>query len=278
MTMTEAATESRPREVVTKTDIEMRLGALGARGALLRADEAGGLDVAIRADAFLAQSEWDQVSNEGDTSADASRLRVILEGSRAFALGEGSVLKPGLELGLRHDGGDAETGTGIEVGGSVRYADVASGLSVEASARTLLAHEDSGYEEWGASASVQLDPGASGRGLSFTLSPTVGVASSGAERLWSLSDARGVEPGGGAFEASRSLEARIGYGLDAFGGRGLSTPYAGLSLADGGGSTWHAGVGWSLGPTLNLDLEGTRSETGDESSDHAMMVRGTIRW
>ena len=262
---------------MTKTDIEMRLGALGARGALLRPDEAGGLDVAVRADAFLAQTEWEKVSNEGDTQADASRLRVILEGSRAFALGEGSVLKPGLELGLRHDGGDAETGTGIEVGGSVRYADVASGLSIEASARTLLAHEETGYEEWGASASVQLDPGASGRGLSFTLSPTVGVASSGVERLWSLSDARGVEPGGGTFEASRSLEARLGYGLGAFGGHGLTTPYAGLSLADGGGRTWHAGVGWSLGPTLNLDLEGTRSEAADEA-DHAMMVRGTLRW
>ena len=97
------------------------------------------------------------------------------------------------------------------------------------------------------------------------------------ERLWSLSDARGVEPGGGTFEASRSLEARLGYGLDAFGGRGLSTPYAGLSLADGGGRTWHAGVGWSLAPILNLDLEGTRSETGAET-DHAMTVRGTIRW
>ena len=277
MTMTEAATGSRPRELVTKTDIEMRLSALGARGALLQGDEAGGLDVAVRADAFLAQTEWDQVSNEGDTQADASRLRVILEGSRAFALGEGSVLAPGLELGLRHDGGDAETGTGIEVGGSVRYADVASGLSIEASARTLLAHEDSGYEEWGASASVHLDPGASGRGLSFTLSPTVGAASSGVERLWSLPDARGVEPGGGTFEVSRSLEARLGYGLGAFGGHGLTTPYAGLSLTDGGGRTWHAGVGWSLGPTLNLDLEGTRRETGDES-DHAMMLRGTLRW
>ena len=277
MTMTEAATESRPREQVTKTDIEMRLGALGARGALLRPEEAGGLDVAVRADAFLAQTEWEKVSNEGDTQADASRLRVVLEGSRAFALGEGSVLKPGLELGLRHDGGDAETGTGVEVGGSVRYADAASGLSVEVSARTLLAHEETGYEEWGASASVQLDPGASGRGLSFTLSPTVGVASSGLERLWSLSDARGVEPVGGAFEASRSLEARLGYGLDAFGGRGLSTPYAGLSLTDGGGRTWRAGVGWSLGPILNLDLEGTRRETGEET-DHAMMLRGTLRW
>ena len=109
------------------------------------------------------------------------------------------------------------------------------------------------------------------------MSPTVGAASSGVERLWSLPDARGVEPVAGAFEASRSLEARLGYGLGAFGGHGLTTPYAGLSLTDGGGRTWHAGVGWSLGPTLNLDLEGTRREAADEA-DHAMLLRGTMRW
>ena len=33
-----------------------------------------------------------------------------------------------------------------------------------------------------------------------------------------------------AFEASRSPEARLAYGLDAFGGHGLSTPYAGLAV------------------------------------------------
>ena len=47
------------------------------------------------------------------------------------------MLTSGLELGLRHDDGDAETGTGIEVGGRVAYAFLASGLSIEASARTL---------------------------------------------------------------------------------------------------------------------------------------------
>ena len=90
--------------------------------------------------------------------------------SRAFEVGESAKLTPGLEFGLRHDGGDAETGTGVEVGGSLRYADAASGLSVEARGRTLIAHEAAGFGEWGgASASVRLDPGAEGRGLSFSL-------------------------------------------------------------------------------------------------------------
>ena len=64
-------------------------------------------------------------------------------------------------------------------------------------------------------------------------------------------------------------------------GRYASTPrapYAGLSLTDGGGRTLRAGVGWSLGPILKLDLEGTRREAADDESDHAMMVRGTMRW
>ena len=284
MTITEAATEDRPREQVTRTGIAMRLGALGVRGALARPEEAGGLDVALRADAFVARTEWDAfvartewdaVSNERDRQADASRVRFIVEGARAFVLGGGAVLTPSLELGLRHDGGDAETGTGVELGGGVRYADAASGFSVEARARTLIAHEDSGYEEWGASASVRLDPGASGRGLSFTLSPTVGAASSGVARLWSLADARALEFGGERFEASRRLEAELGYGVGAFGG--LSTPYAGLSLGDGGGRTWRSGVRFSFGQAFNLGLEGSRSETGDEA-DHAMRLRCAMRW
>ena len=98
----------------TRTDIGMRLGALGARGALLEADENGGIDLALEADAFLVQMDWEKVSSEKDTQADASRLRMVLEGSRAFALGEGSTLTPGLELGLRHDGGDA---AGLASGG-----------------------------------------------------------------------------------------------------------------------------------------------------------------
>ena len=77
---------------------------------------------------------------------------------------------------MRHDGGDAETGTGVEVGGRIRYTDAGSGLTVEANARKLIAHEDSGYEEWGAGGSVRLDPGASGRGLSLSLAPGVGHA------------------------------------------------------------------------------------------------------
>ena len=233
MTMTQAARGERTK-TVTRTDLMMRLGAAGARGVLLEADEDGGVDLALRGDAFLVQMESEAAANTVETKADASRLRLVLEAGRPFALGPGAVLTPALELGLRHDGGDAETGTGVELGGRIRYTDAGLGLTVEANARKLIAHEDSGYEEWGAGGSVRLDPGASGRGLSLSLAPVWGTPSSGVERLWSARDAAGLVRDDD-FEAERRLEGEVGYGLGAFGEHGVVTPYAGLGLGGGRG-------------------------------------------
>ena len=120
MTMTQAARGDR-KETVTRIDISMRMGAVGARGALMQADESGGLDLALRGDAFLVRTESAKAANTVATTADASRLRLVLEGWRTFAVGE-ATLTPTLELGLRRDGGDAETGTGVEIGGRIAYA------------------------------------------------------------------------------------------------------------------------------------------------------------
>ena len=253
-----------------RTDLMMRLGAAGARGVLLEADEDGGIDLALRGDAFLVQMESEAAANSVETKADASRLRLVLEAGRSFALGEGAVLAPTLELGLRHDGGDAETGTGVEVGGRIRFADAGSGLTVEANARTLVAHEDSDYREWGAGGSVRLDPGASGRGLSLTLAPAWGAASGGADRLWSLRDARAFAAND-AFDPAGRLDAEAGYGLGAFGGRGLMTPYAGLALSETGARAWRTGVRWTLGPGVAFGVEGTRSEpVNDDAPEHGL--------
>ena len=277
MTLTQAANDNRG-EIVTRTDISMRLGAAGARGVLLKAGEDGGINLALRGDAFLVQMDWEKVSNETDTGADASRLRLLLEAGRPFLLGEGAVLTPALELGLRHDGGDAETGTGVEVGGRISYTDAGSGLTVEANARKLIAHEDSGYEEWGAGGSVRLDPGASGRGLSLSLAPVWGTPSSGVERLWSARDAAGLVRDDD-FEAERRLEGEIGYGLGAFGERGVVMPYAGLGLAEAGDRTWRAGARWSLAPHLAMSLDGARREpANDDAPEHGAQFRLTLRW
>jgi len=280
MTIVQAANDRGQPERVTRTDIGMRLGAVGGRGALLQANETGGMDLALKADAFLVETESDPVSNEGKTTADASRVRLVLEGSRAFAMDGGGVLTPGLELGLRHDGGDAETGTGVELGGRLAWSDPGSGLSIDASVRTLVAHEDAGYEEWGASGAVRLAPGEAGRGLSFSLAPTWGAPASGAERLWSARDARGFSPDGEFTPASR-LEGEVGYGLPAFGGGFTGTPNLGFGLSD---ASREVRLGWRLAPArgagFELSLDATRSEAASDGAqpEHGIMLRGALRW
>ena len=260
------------------TDAGFRMAAAGARGVLVAAGDTGGFELAGRTDAQLVRTTSEKTDGLAATTADTSRLRLVLEGSHRMELAGGQTLTPTLEVGLRHDGGDAETGAGIEAGGGVRYADPALGLTAQAKARTLIAHEDSDYREWGASGSVRIDPGASGRGLSLTLAPAWGAASGGADRLWSLRDARAFAAND-AFDPAGRLDAEAGYGLGAFGGRGLMTPYAGLALSETGGRAWRTGVRWTLGPGVAFGVEGTRGEpANDDPPEHGLAFRATLRW
>ena len=169
-----------------------------------------------------------------------------------------------MEVGLRHDWGDAETGFGLELGGRVHYADPALGLTIEAAVRGLLAHEDDDYQEWGASGSLRLDPGAGGQGLALTLAPTWGAASSGVNGLWSRQTTAGLAPQGNRQTPAGRLNAEVGYGVAAPFGTGLLTPYAGTVLSDGAARTYRVGGrlqmsgGWATG--LELNLEGTRQD------------------
>ena len=134
-----------------------------------------------------AQGSRLEVDDNGDLVEGLSvrtwRMRLALEGSRDFELFPDTVMTPSLELGLRWDGGDGETGTGVEIGGGLGYVDREKGLTAEVSARALAAPAD-GVREWGVSGLLRLDPGAQGRGLSLSLSPSWGEAGSGMAQLW----------------------------------------------------------------------------------------------
>jgi len=193
----------------------------------------------------------------------------VLEGSRSFEAGAG-MLTPSVEIGFRNDSGDAETGGGLEAGGSLRY--VSGDLSVEVRARSLLAHGESEYEEWGASASVEYAPGGDGRGLTLRAGSAWGASRGGAERLWS--QAAGL-PGGNADPGAR-LDAEVAYGLDV--PRALLTPYAGVSLAESG-ETWRAGARWKPGPAYEVSLEASLTDAAnDERPEGGFLLRGARRW
>ena len=261
-----------------ETDTNLVMGAFGGRGILLSAAESGGFQLATRTDAMLTRTTSDKVAEMESAEADAHRLRLVLEGSRGFAWAEGRRLTPTMEVGLRHDWGDAETGFGLELGGRVQYADPALGLTIDATVRGLLAHEDSDYQEWGASGTVRIAPGATGQGLALTLSPAWGATASGVNGLWSRQTTAGLAQNNARTPGSR-LTAEVGYGFAPF-DTGLLTPYAGTVLSEGAARTYRVGTRLQLngrGTTgLQVSLEGTRQEpAGQQPVNQGLRLQAT---
>ena len=269
-----------------RTDLAMTLAAAGVRGDLVKPAEAGGFALALKADAFWVRTESDRVTatefgNLSGARGEASRVRAVLDGSRTFALASGATLAPSLELGLRRDGGDAETGTGLEFGGGLGYADPSRGLDMALKVHGLAVHAEDGYDEWGVSGQLRLVPGGAGRGLSASLTPSWGVDPSGSERLWALPASSGLEAGSNAEPSSR-LDGEVGYGMALFGNRFTGTPNVGFGMSD---TAREYRMGWRLtsadpgDPGFEIGLAATRREAAnDNEAQHGVMLKSLMRW
>ena len=255
------------------TDITMRMGAVGVKGQVLDGTGTSGLAMNVKSDAMWVGTQSERTADMVATQGDVTRLRVILEGERAFAIGEDATFTPSAEVGLRHDGGDAETGTGLEVGAGVSYA--AGPLTVEGQVRMLVAHEESGYEEWGASGTIRVTPSPSGRGLTLSIAPEWGRTGSATEQLWSARDATALGTDR-VFEGDARLAVDAGYGVGL--GHGVLTPYAGLTLGDAGSRTVRTGTRWQLGPDIVVGLEATRQTSDAGEGANEVRLRAALRF
>ena len=267
-------------ETGIRTDLTTTMAAFGGRGVL--SGRSGRFQLAFVSDALVTNTASESVENLVGAKGATSRLRLLLEGSGSMPLATGGVLRPTLEAGLRYDGGDAETGAGIEIGGGLAYA--AGRLAVEVKGRVLLAHEDKKYEESGYSASIAYTPSEDGRGLSMRLGSAWGATQSGVQSLWSSQDASGLTRGA-AMDLAQRFQAELGYGLS---GRGkadtLWIPFVGAEAA-GGGQALRMGLRLTSGPNREMGLElGRRKGARDAGqgsgpgAQHAVELRGRMRW
>ena len=263
-----------------RPDIDMRMIALGAQGEVLSASKPGDLTLALRMNTLWVRTTSDAVhESEGNlaaTEADVNRFQLLARGSWDLAMDSG-VLMPSLEFGIRLDGGDAETGTGIEVGTGLHYQ--GEGFSVDGMVRTLVAHEEEDYQEWSAAGEVRIEPSKSGRGLSLTLSPSWGVASSSVDRLGSPTNVRSLVPES-EFNPEMRLNAKISYGFGLTTLPGVMAPYMELAVADEEISTWRAGVKGNLMQGVELVLEATRDERAGlgRSSVNSFVFHMQMNW
>ena len=236
-----------------ETGLSMAMAAGGGRGQILGGGEGFGL--AFKADALWVGTRTDESNGPGGrlrgTSAAVNRLRTAIEGSQNMRVGERMALTPSVEVGIRQDGGDAETGTGMDVGAGLVFADAVTGLSVDVRVRTLVVHQAEGFAERGVSIAVSYNPTPSTPlGFSASVSPAWGGdAMSGAEALWGRETMGGMGQDQLLGGSGNRLDTVVGYGLP-IGARFVGTPRVGLRTSE-------YGRDYRLGYSMNV-LEATK--------------------
>ena len=270
-----------------EADTTWAMAAAGLRGALLPPTAgAAGPDLAVTSDAFWTRTASDRTRDLAASASQVTRLRLGLAGSWRMAVGtppadarSGASLTPKLELGARQDGGDAETGLGVEIGGGVAWVEPALGLSLDLAGRTLLAHENDDLRDRGFSAALAFDPTpGTPRGPSLSLRQDVGSPATGG--LDALFTAAPLATRTGQAAPSRwGLEAA--YGVPVFGGHFTGSPHLGVGLAP---RIRDYRLGWRLTPdatsalALSLDLAATRQERDAAAPVHTVGVEVLAQW
>ena len=259
----------------TVTGIDWSMAALGAEGALAPGARLGGASLGWHADALATRAESDaartDTGNLAAGSGATTRMRLGLNAAWQRTLASGATLAPRLEAGVRHDGGDAETGIGLEVGGGIAFADPARGLSMSVDARTLALHEDGNFRDWGLSLGLSWDPRPeTKRGCSATAQHGLGGASAGGVDALFGPEAFPGAPGAGG-GSGWSVEAACGTGR----GRGMvGSPYA---RASGGGEAESLRVGYRIEPDADHAEDATVQAWADPSADGGSVGAG-LEW
>jgi len=101
------------------------------------------------------------------------------------------------------------------------------------------------------------------------MTPSFGMASQGADRLWAMQDMGGLIPYGAVpFDMGGQLAADVGYGMAGPGGRGTGTPYAGLTQSGVGYRALRYGWRWAVDQRFNLGVEAARQDGLGNALDH----------
>ena len=270
-----------------ETGVSMMMSAVGTRGELIGSRATGGFALAFKADALWVGAASDLLDGPAGrlnaSEAGVTRVRTALEGSRRFTLVGGRLsLTPSVEVGLRRDGGDAETGAGMDIGGGLAFTDTVTGLSLDLRVRTLVVHQADGFSERGMSLSFGWDPTPSSPlGLIARVAPSWGGQAQGeAEALWSNQMAYGM----GSHQMYGSgdrVDAEVGYGLPV-GARFVGTPRVGVATSQYGRDYR---VGYGLGVldrsdmNFELGVDAQRRESAMEGgASNGFMGRATLGW
>ncbi len=261
------------------SDLSMSLGMVGLRAQLV-GGSSGGLDLDLIGDAGITKlsTSGGESASLSDLEASVQRVRIGLEASRTSDMGNGMLVTPFAQVAGRYDGGDGQTGNGLEVAGGLRIAGGRAGL--EARGRLLAMHTGDDVKEHGVSVVAYVRPmGSGGQGLSMSLAPRMGADTEMTNNMWR------EEPTSDVRLSSRSgaaVKAEIGYGLvHPMMSSLLVTPFGTMDMAGDDQRRMRLGArfGGAIGTkntVLSLEFAGERIEGSNRTTEHRIGLLGRM--
>ncbi len=262
------------REHEIKPSTTMTTVAVGMDGVLLDGGSEG-ITLNSTADVLTLKTNSEDVDGLESSESSVSRLRVGLEATRPFPLSNGASLLPSMEMGIRQDGGDAETGYGLDLGAGILWSDPERGIQWRIEGTTLLTHTEEEFQEQGLSLSFSWEPNPSNRGPSLSMGHTMGAAATGGmDALLNPITMEGLDA---VPSSGQQFEAELAYGFSAYNDRLTLTPAVVLALSP---TSRNYSLLWSLAPYADqlqgepweLSLAGERQEqvSPPSSVDHSL--------
>ncbi|MCY4309508.1 MAG: hypothetical protein OXC57_14730 [Rhodobacteraceae bacterium] len=269
-------TRSPDPKQIQKADIEWSMAAIGFRNNLMMGVETGGLNLAVVGDSFYTATKSEKTEDLDGTSGKVTRVRLGLEGARKITLKDNKSLTPRFTVSLRQDGGDAETGWGMEVSVGMSWQDTESGLEADFSAKNLVAHTSNGFSNWGYSLSVTYDPNPyTKRGFSASYNQSLSGSNN---------DIFNTLPQAGQFGQEEigaiSRQAEVSYGFPAFDGSYANIPFVAVKES---GYTRDLTLGGRLtrehgSPQLDVSYRAKRIEGSGHVPNYAVGLDLKTHW
>ena len=258
-------------------ELHMHIGLLGARRDLAVSDK---YKLALRADAGhvkLFTSNGGDTSDRLDSAVNQIRVGAVGSFTKHFA---GFSITPSGEIALRRNGGNGDTGLGLDAVGGLSFK---SGVfSIEARGRTVAVHSNESIRESGYSLTASVQSRRDGRGLSMSIAPSIGMRTDPTS-LWS-GQVHGLDLANAAqsLENAKAMNTRLEYGLLVDRARYSLKPYVNVYNDEFGQTA--IGVGGSLNQlfkartNLGLNVQFIQRESSSKAKDSTIALTGLVRF
>ena len=261
-------------------DTTMTMVALGMDGLLLDGGNEG-VSLNATADLLSLNTSSEEVEGLKSSEGNLSRLRLGLEATRPFPLANGSSLLPSMEVGIRQDGGDAETGFGMDLGAGIAWKDPQRGISGELRGRTILTHTEEEFQDQGLALSFSWDPSPSNRGPYLSMGHAMGATATA--DMDALLHPATFEQMDGDTSSGQQFEAELAYGFPVHNDRLTLTPAVAMAFTP---TSRNYGLLWSLAPyteqletdpwQFSIEAERQEQNTATSPVEHSLKLRFSL--